>query len=243
MPFKKKNKYFLFIFSKTGNVRYHGHMPESTPAAPALALMPAAWRDILQFLKKRGEARTDELAAHLGITPSGLRQHLTVLARDGLVRHRELRDGPGRPKHVYELTPMADALFPRAYAELTNELLDYATEEDEALVQRLFQRRADRRLDGARARLDGRPFAQRVQELARVLDEDGYLAEFEALPDGTFRVTEHNCMVLGVAKRYGHACSSELDFLRRALPDAEIERVKHMVGGHHVCAYEVRQRS
>ena len=219
-------------------MRYHG--PMSTPITPALALMPAAWREILQALKKRGEARADELAALLGITPSGLRQHLTALERDGLLRHRELRDGPGRPKHLYALTPMADALFPRAYAELTNELLDYASDEDEALVGRLFQKRADRRLEGAQARLAGLPFEQRVAVIARILDEDGYLADFEAMPEGGFRVTEHNCMVLGVAKRFGHACNSELDFLRRALPDADVQRVKHMIGGAHVCAYEIR---
>lgn len=214
--------------------------PTKTPSSPALALMPAAWREILQALKKRGEARADALAALLGITPSGLRQHLAVLGRDGLVRHREVRDGPGRPKHFYALTPMADALFPRGYAELTNELLDYAEDEDSALVERLFQRRADRRLAGALTRLDGQPFDRKVAIVAQILDEDGYLADFEALPDGTYRITEHNCMVLGVARKFGHACSSEIDFLRRALPEADVQRVHHMVGGAHVCSYAVR---
>lgn len=214
----------------------------STPSSPALDLMPQAWREILGYLKKHGEARADELAGHLGITASGLRQHLAVLGRDGLVRHRELRDGPGRPKHLYALTGLADALFPRAYAELTNELLEYAGEEDAALVERLFEKRAERRLQGALARLEGKPFAEKVAEVAKILDEDGYLADFEALPDGSFRIREHNCMVLGVAQRFGHACSSEIDFLGRALPEAEIQRVQHMLAGSHACAYLLKHR-
>jgi len=145
----------LFYFPKADPLRYNAAM--STPSAPALALMPQAWREILCYLKKHGEARADALATHLGITASGLRQHLTTLGRDGLVRHRELRDGPGRPKHLYALTPLADALFPRAYAELTNELLDYAEDEDADLVGRLFERRSERRLQGALARLASRP--------------------------------------------------------------------------------------
>ena len=44
----------------------------------------------------------------MAMTPSGVRQHLAVLARDGLVRHREQREGPGRPKHYYALTPVAE---------------------------------------------------------------------------------------------------------------------------------------
>ena len=76
-------------------------------------------------------------------------------------------------------------------------------------------------------------------ELARILDEDGYLADFEALPDGTFRITEHNCAILGVARRWGLACVTEIDFLREALPEARIERVAHMMAGAHVCRYEI----
>jgi len=45
--------------------------------------------------------------------------------------------------------------------------------------------------------------------------------------------------VLDVAERYGQACSSEIAFLRQALPDARVERVSHMIGGAHSCAYVV----
>ena len=79
-------------------------------------------------------------------------------------------------------------------------------------------------------------------ELARILDEDGYLADFEALPDGTFRITEHNCAILGVARRWGLACSTEIEFLREALPEARVERVAHMMAGAHVCRYEIKPR-
>src|SRR5581483_685827 len=97
-------------------------------------------------------------AAACAITVSGARQHLVALERDGLVAHRDLRDGPGRPRHLYGLTPAGDALFPRNYAGLANELLEYVEDEDPALVQRLFERRAQRRLEAARARMEGLPF-------------------------------------------------------------------------------------
>ena len=198
---------------------------------------------LLTLLKKRGEARAEEIAVALGITVSAVRQHLAGLTADGLVAHRELRAGRGRPKHVYRLTPAAEARFPKTYGELTNELLEYVADEDPAMVAKLFDRRRARRIEQAKARLAPlASFEERVCELATILDEDGYLAEYELADDGSFRIIEHNCAILTVALRYGNACSSELDFIRAVLPEATVERTSHMVAGAHHCGYEVRPR-
>jgi DeoR family suf operon transcriptional repressor len=205
---------------------------------------------VLLALKKRGEARAEELAAALGVTVSAMRQQLVSLAADGLVSHREVRSGPGRPKHFYALTAAAEPRFPKTYDELTNEVLDYVAEESPELLERIFERRRQRRVDGARARLAaaGPGLGDKVAELARVLDEDGYLAEVvpgaEGDGDGgrSFRIVEHNCAILCVAQKYGQACATELDFIRTVLPDAEVERVAHMMAGQRQCAYEVKPR-
>ncbi len=215
----------------------------SPTLSPALASLPETRREILQHLKKRGEAGADSIAGVTGITLSGARQHLTALERDGLVTFREDRAGPGRPRHLYALTPAGDALFPRNYGELANELLEYVEDEDPALLTRIFDRRAQRRLAQARARTAGLPFEAQVGVVAAILDEDGYLADFERRADGSFVITEHNCAVLSVASRYGLACSTELAFLQQALPTAEVTRIAHRLAGGHVCAYEVRPRA
>src|SRR5207249_987400 len=79
-------------------------------------------RGILMALKKQGRMRAEDLAVQLGITTSAVRQHLTGLHSDGLVEFEEVRGGPGRPKHLYRLTPAAEELFPKTYSDLTNEL-------------------------------------------------------------------------------------------------------------------------
>ncbi len=207
---------------------------------PALSAMPETRQSILGALKKRGELRAEDLAETSGITASGARQHLQSLEMDGLIARREVREGVGRPKLVYKLTPAADALYPRAYSELTNELLEYVQDDDPALLELIFKRRMRRRIDGAKLRLEPLPTLElRVTELTRILDEDGYLADFEALPDGSYRITEHNCAIFGVAMKYGQACSSEIEFIRAVLPAATVERVAHMIAGAHVCAYAI----
>lgn len=72
----------------------------------------------------RGSACTvEELAAQLELTDNAVRAHLSTLERDGLVRQSGLRRGPRKPHFTYVLTPEADALFPKAYDALLNQLI------------------------------------------------------------------------------------------------------------------------
>jgi DeoR family transcriptional regulator, suf operon transcriptional repressor len=212
--------------------------------SPTLAAMPETRRTMLNALKKRGALLAEELAEISGITASGTRQHLQALEADGLITHLEQREGRGRPKHVFKLTPAADALYPRTYSELTNELLEYVQDDDPELLERIFKRRMKRRLERTQVRL--KPLSTleaRLKELTQILDEDGYLADLERVSKDKFRITEHNCAIHAIALRYGQACSTELEFLRLALPGTKVERVAHMIAGSHVCAYEVTPKA
>ena len=186
----------------------------------------------MNLLKKQGTVDADELATRMGLSTSAVRQQLTALQRDGLVTFDEVKHGVGRPRHRYRLTSAGDSLFPRAYADLTNELLDYvgrlrpgAGRGDLLPAPPAPDRQ--RRWSGS----PGSPFEAKVAELAQILDDDGYLAEMVPVGDGSYRVIEHNCAILGIALRYGQACGSELEFIRAVLPEATIERTDHMVAG------------
>jgi len=214
-----------------------------SPAShPALTALPVTKRALLNHLKKRGDLSADELASSLEMTASGVRQQLSGLQRDGLVAFDEVRSGPGRPRHVYRLTSAADGLYPRAYAEITNELLEYVEDADPELLEAIFAKRRERRIERAQTRMANKAFPQQVQELSKILDEDGYLADYTELDDGTWLVTEHNCAIFGVAMRYGQACSSEIEFIRAVLSNAHVERVSHMVAGEHHCSYRIALR-
>ena len=204
-----------------------------------LSTLPATRREVLDLLKKKGEQSVDQLASLTGLTISAVRQQLAGLQRDGLVGYRQRRSGPGRPLHLYHLTPAAEGLYPRAYAELTNELLDYVGDAEPELVNQIFGRRRQRRIENAQRRLAGKDFEGKIQELTSILDGDGYLAESVAEPDGSFLIVEHNCAILGIALRYGQACGTELDFIRTILPEATVERISHMVQGASNCSYRI----
>jgi predicted ArsR family transcriptional regulator len=193
---------------------------------------------VLYAVRRRGEARVDDVAAALGITITGARAHLTALSEQGLVAARqEPATGRGRPRLLYRATVDADRLFPKAYGELTNELLGFL--DDPAVEERLFDLRRDQRVENATSRMTGANLEQRVAILADILDADGYMATWEARDDGSFVVAEHNCAIAAVAAQHPTACRSEIDFIRAVLPDTTVERTSHIVSGDVRCAYVI----
>ena len=98
---------------------------------PGVSVPPpvsAAQRSVLYAVRRRGEATVTDIAEMLDMTPSGARQHLTGLADAGLLQIGEAARVPGqqgRSERIYCIAPAAEPLFPRAYGELTNQLLGY----------------------------------------------------------------------------------------------------------------------
>ena len=198
---------------------------------------------IILALKQQGPMTAAEMGDRLGMSSMGARRHLDALAREEWIRFEVVRQGQGRPSHRYQLAPRADELFPKKYAELTNELLGYlAAEQGDAVVSELFNRRAQNRLQLVRAQLAGLPLAERVAGLTALLDSEGYCAELQILEEGAFLVTQHNCPVCDVAAVFRAACSSELDFLQAILPDAEVTREQWLLAGGQSCIYRLTAR-
>jgi predicted ArsR family transcriptional regulator len=156
-------------------------------------------------LLRRSGRTVEELAGALGLTNNGVRAHLATLERDGVVRQRgSVRPGSGggKPAYVYELTPEAEALFPRAYEPVLRHLLDALSERpegSEAVLRDVGRRLAEGRGapdDGMRARLD---------EAVAVLNELGGLAELEER-DGGYVIRGHGCPLAAVTPGHPEVC-------------------------------------
>lgn len=215
---------------------------ESAGQSVGLSAIGGTRAGVLMTLKSLGEATADQLADQLGVTVAAVRQRLGPLTDEGLVTHRDERTGRGRPRRWYRLAPAAESLFPKRYGQLANQLLGVIEDSDPSLVEHAFTRRAEERQALAVKRLKGLRRDAAVAELARILDEDGYLANWEKLADGFWRVSELNCAILDVARLHGVACASELSFIRAVLPWARVDRVSHLLSGGHSCSYEIRDK-
>jgi predicted ArsR family transcriptional regulator len=217
----------------------------SEPAhAPTLAGpgAPVLRRAILLHLRRGGPSAPDAIATAIGASRSGVAQQLRALDEAGLVTRTSVRHGVGRPRHLYDITPDAQALFPSDYDGLATGLLAAILEVGgESLVEEVFEarrRQAESRLRGRLEALpEDAPLEDRVRELARLQDELGYLSEAQ-VDEAGIRLVEHNCAVLEVALDQPAACRAELDLFRRLL-GADVTRERHIASGDRCCEYRI----
>ena len=201
--------------------------------------MQTTRQEILQHLQRNGRATVKELGQLLGLTSTGIRQHLTVLERDGLVLAHEERGGVGRPTLVYALTDKAEALFPRSYDELANNLLEEirASEGRERMYQ-ILHRVAERMADAYWERVQGKETAERVKETAAIMQEQGCLVDWTE-NDGEFLLNEYTCPFPKVAKQDSSVCALHVDFVRR-LTGADTRLAQSLLRGQRACTYRIR---
>jgi predicted ArsR family transcriptional regulator len=164
-------------------------------------------RGQIVVLLRRSNRTVEDLARALDLTDNGVRAHLAVLERDGIVRQRgsvRRGSGGGKPAYVYELTHEAEDLFPKAYEPTLRRLLDILSdqlgpEESEALLRSVGRRLAGEhstRADGAHARLES---------AVEVLNELGGLAELEER-DGAVVIRGYSCPLAGVTPDHPEVC-------------------------------------
>ena len=201
--------------------------------------MQSTRHQILEYLQRHGRATVKEFGALLGLTSTGIRQHLTVLERDALVEAREERGRVGRPTLVYSLTEKADSLFPKSYDVLASVLLEEirATEGNEKLHQMLHNV-AQRLADPFSDRVKGKPLPDRVRETARIMEEQGCLVDcLEA--DGDFYIDEYTCPFPKAAERDRAICALHVEFVR-LLSGGDTRLTRSLLRGEQACTYRIR---
>ncbi|MCI4337288.1 MAG: ArsR family transcriptional regulator [Thermoplasmata archaeon] len=154
-----------------------------------------------------------DLARKLGIQESAARGHLDRLEGRGLVVPTFRREGVGRPRKRYLLTTEGQELFPRKYEMLldcvTEELL---TREGEGFASALFAAAARRMArEIADSLPQGKGLNDRVQALAKSLNELGFRTTVEKGPDGGFKLVRTNCVFRHTALTHAYLLCDVFD--------------------------------
>lgn len=201
-------------------------------------------RSILLHLRQAGPTSPDGLAAALHASRTGVLQQLHALEAANLVSHSTERHGVGRPRHLYDVTPDAQDLFPADYDGLASGLLAAIDEVGgDDLIEEVFAAR--RRQIGRRVRetmaarlRPGATLVERVREMAVIQDEAGYIAEWYVGDDGAIRLRENNCAIHHVANGHPAACDAELALFRELLGPS-VQRETHITEGDRCCTYRI----
>lgn len=209
--------------------------------------LDATGRAILRLLCESGAISPDLLATRLGLSRTSALQRLRELTVAGFVGRQAIRHGVGRPRHLYDVTPAAQAILPANYDGLATTLLESIEQVGgDALVDEVFQARRRLLLERILTRLVDRlgedaPLDARVRELAVLQDDAGYVARSESGPDGGFELVQHNCAILGAAAGHPAACRAEIELYEEIL-DARVTRVSHIASGDRTCTYRIEPR-
>ncbi|MBI3961881.1 MAG: ArsR family transcriptional regulator [Deinococcus sp.] len=192
---------------------------------------------ILQLLRRRGEAAVAELCQELGITATGVRQHLTELQAEGLVESRAVRGGPGRPRHRYRLSRRADQGFPTGDDQFSRDLLDLIAElEGTGQLDEVLGRTMERLVSGVGKQLTAQDLRRRLDQLVAALNERGYMAEAQELPDGRLGLLLHNCVIRQLAGGFPQICGHEAQAYSKAF-GANVVMESSMAAGQGTCRY------
>lgn len=192
---------------------------------------------ILRILKMRGEATVDDLSQGLKLTYSGVRRHLATLQQSKLISSRLEQQGRGRPEYRYRLTENAATHFPSGYEQLAGSLLATIFEQQgHPGVMDYLKANNDRLARELSGGLAGKSLAERVAEVASYYRENGYMTEWQKLPDGNFFLYHQNCAILNLATKYRQLCVLE-PRLMETLLGVKVSRQQYILKDHPICGY------
>lgn len=198
---------------------------------------------LLILLKKHGPMQASEAGEHLGTTGEAARQQFTKLARDGMVEaHSECR-GVGRPVQRWHLTALGNKRFPDCHAELTVKILTTIRRElgEDAIGKIITARENEARRDYFDKLQGAETLEERIIRLVAIRTEEGYMAQWEKEPEGSWLIIENHCPICSAARMCQGFCRAELELFQTVL-DASVERVEYLLTDSRRCVYRVIQQ-
>jgi predicted ArsR family transcriptional regulator len=206
-------------------------------------------KKLLYYLKVMQQAGLEELANVMKISRMAVHKHLAILQNRGLVEGLEVRGNVvGRPRMVYQLTSQSKTVFPKSYSVIATHALDFIERNmGKEGVEKVLRERQSDLFEQYYKRLKNLDFDKQVKELARIRDEEGYIAESKKESKksddsgGKYVILEYNCPIIHIAEKHWEACSTESELFEKLL-GADIETTHRVAKGDSICKFVIKQR-
>lgn len=195
-------------------------------------------RKIIIILKKKGEMSVEDLSKEINITAMGVRQHLLILERNGIVEYITKRQRVGRPGFLYKLTDAAENLFPKNYQNLAIDILsDIAEKEGRQKIMEIFKRRKDRLFNRRIQFLSEKnSLRDKVITLAELMNKEGNMVEIGE-NDKYFKLKQNNCTIHKVALMFKEACINDHELIKDLMGIKDIIHQERISDGSQACVY------
>ena len=194
---------------------------------------------VLHHLKRNNDMSVADLCEVLGITSMAVRRHLGNLQQEGLIECKLVRQSRGRPTYRYRLTPKAESLFPSGLGTLAYDLLDAVFEtKGHKGVMELLSMRDEWLTKKHKSRLEQLAMEERVKAVVTIYCENGFMTEWEHLPDGNYFIFQQHCAIHHLATQYRQLCVLEPKLMENLL-GVKVTREKYMLKDDPICGYLV----
>ncbi|MEK4237281.1 MULTISPECIES: helix-turn-helix transcriptional regulator [unclassified Paenibacillus] len=201
-------------------------------------------RAIIDLLKQQGGMDVMALSSQFSLSGMAIRQHLNDLKEEGLVTNKEESRPMGRPTKLWILTPAADRFFPSGYSDLSISLINSMKEAfgNEGLDKLLAVRNKNMQEQYLRHLGDTADVRVKLEKLAEIRTNEGYMAEVKEQDDGSLLFIEKHCPICEAAAVCTGLCKNELHLFKTVLGNnVHIERGEYILAGGRNCVYTVRQ--
>jgi predicted ArsR family transcriptional regulator len=203
-------------------------------------------KKILYYLKVMQQAGLEELAKVMKISRMAVHKHLVLLQNRGLVEGIENRGHVGRPRMMYQLTSQSKTVFPKSYSAIATHALDFIERNmGKEGIEKVLRERQTELFDQYYKRLKDLDFDKQVKELARIRDEEGYIAESKKESKrsggGKHVLLEYNCPIIHIAEKHWEACSTETELFEKLL-GANIETTHRAAKGDSICKFVIKEK-
>lgn len=191
----------------------------------------------MQILRRSRGSTLADLRREIGLSPSGIRQQMTLLERDGLVRKALVHGGPGRPPIVYQPRSTATPASGETFAALLSAVF--------ASMEELAPDRFGQMLEDAANRL-----AAGHSDIARLPGEEARIraalailfdvtAEADVSGSGPeYQVALHSCSLVPVAREFPSLCAITRRLLG-TLVGADVTQLESIVQGDPRCRFRL----
>jgi predicted ArsR family transcriptional regulator len=200
-------------------------------------------RPLLDLIRREGPLAVTELAGHLGVTATAVRNRLTRLVESGLVERRtEPHEGRGRPRHTYQASAQAQRQLGQNYADLALVLWDelMSTVEDRKLRRFLFGRVTERMAQLYRSQLHGDEWEGRMVQLGTILHDRGIEAEVTRHGVGSLPILkQHSCPYHALAETDRAVCAMERKMFEKVVGRG-LRLSQCRLDGHRSCDFEAK---
>ncbi len=195
------------------------------------------------ILKREGQIDLPTLSKELDLTKMGVLNHINQLEEIDIIERFKINIGVGRPRTAFRLAPNSKDIFPKAYSSITCSVLQFVEGKmGRHAVYEALKSRQDEIKDKYQELLHGLDFSQKMHELAKIRDQEGYMVELNMIPNSNgYELLEYNCPILNVADQYGEACMVEEELFGDILK-ADVETTHRTVDGDHVCRFFIKPK-